>query len=291
MDLALVLCRALQFTAAIALFGVSAFQAMAVPNGLAQVIAPPLRRLAAMAIILIAVTAIVWLLLETVEVTGDWLSAMSPATLTALLFETEFGRVWQCRLAFVAILLAILVMRRHDNWRITAFWSALVLASLGFVGHGAMYTGGLGWLNRSSRALHLLAAGFWLGSLVPLLVCLPMLRHPGFAVDAAVALRRFSALGPIAVATVLLTGMANTWLAIEVWPINFQSPYQELLLAKIGLIAAMIGLALVNRFMLTTRLVTAPETWRKLRTNTVAEVILGLAAIVLVSVMGTLAPS
>lgn len=291
MDLALVLCRALHFTAAIALFGVSAFQAMAAPSGLAQVIGPPLRRLTAIAIILIAVTAIAWLLLEAVEVTGDWLSAMSPATLSALLFETEFGRVLQCRLASVAILLAILAMRRHDNWRITAFWSALVLASLGFVGHGAMYTGGLGWLNRSSHALHLLAAGLWLGSLVPLLVCLPMLGHPGFAVDAAVALRRFSALGSIAVATVLLTGMANTWLAIEVWPINFQSPYQELLLAKIGLIAAMIGLALVNRFMLTTSLVAAPETWRTLRSNTVAEVILGLAAIVLVSVMGTLEPS
>ena len=85
--------------------------------------------------------------------------------------------------------------------------------------------------------------------------------------------------------------MANTWLAVEVWPINFRSPYQALLLAKIGLIAAMIGLALVNRFVLTPRLGADLEAPRRLRANAIAEVILGLGAITLVSVMGMLAPA
>ena len=291
MDQAFVVCRALHFTAAIALFGVSVFQAAVAPRRLAQVIEPPLRRLAAIAILVIAVTTLVWLLLEAAEVTDGWIGATSPATLSALLFETEFGRVWQWRLGFAAFLLAILAMRRHDDWRLVALWSALVLASLGFVGHGAMRAGAWGVLNRGSHALHLLAAGLWLGSLAPLLACLPWLGHTSLGANAAIALRRFSALGSIAVATVLMTGTVNTWLVFDAWPEDFWSSYQELLLAKTALIAAMIGLALINRFVLTPRLDAAPETWRKLRTNTFAEVMLGFGAIALVAAMGTLAPA
>ena len=233
----------------------------------------------------VCVTTLLWLLLEAAEVTNDWIDAMSPATISALLFETEFGRVWQWRLGFAATLLAILVMRRHDNWRLTAFSSALVLASLGFVGHGAMHEGAEGWVNLGSHTFHLLAAGLWLGSLVPLLACLPMLRHPVLGADAAIALRRFSRLGAVAVATVLITGVANTWLVLKKWPIDFLSPYQTLLLAKIGLVAAMIGSALVNRFVLTPRLGSRANALGRLRANTLAEVALGIGAIVLVSIL------
>jgi copper resistance protein D len=289
-DEALILCRALHYSAAIALFGLSVFMAMVAPSALARMIEPPLRRAAATAIILVALTTLVWLLLETGEVAGGWLDAMSPTTISVLLFETEFGRVWQWRLAFAAILLVALALRRHGDWRLTTFWSALALASLGFVGHGAIHEGALGWLNRASHALHLLAAGAWLGSLVPLLYCLPLLGHPSLGADAAIALRRFSALGSIAVATVLITGVANTRLILGGLPSTIASPYQALLIAKIGLVAAMIGLALVNRFVLTPKLGADPKASRWLRANTIAEAILGVGAIVLVSILGTLAP-
>ena len=68
MDAALILCRALHYTAAIALFGVSVFQATAAPSSLAQVIEPPLRRLVAAAILVVCVTTLLWLLLEAAEV-------------------------------------------------------------------------------------------------------------------------------------------------------------------------------------------------------------------------------
>ncbi len=291
MDEALVLCRALHFTAAIALFGVSVFQATAPPNDLAQFIAPTMRRLAAVAKVAIFLTTVAWLLLEAGEMGEGWAEVSSPNTVSTVLFETEFGRVWQWRLGFAAILLAVLATRRRDQWRVTAFWSALVLASLGFVGHGAMQAGAVGWLIRGSHALHLLAAGLWLGSLLPLLACLSMLTHPTHGADAAIALRRFSGLGYVAVTMVLITGMANTWFVLEVWPVNFWSPYRALLLVKIGFTAAMMGLAVVNRFVLTPRLRIDPQAPRRLRTNTIAEVGLGFGAIILVSILGTLTPS
>src|SRR5947209_1345148 len=61
-----------------------------------------------------------------------------------------------------------------------------------------MHTGALGWLARLSHTLHLLAAGFWLGLLVPLIACLRSMTD--LSTDASVALRRFSGLGHFAVA-------------------------------------------------------------------------------------------
>src|SRR5208337_1307527 len=290
MDEALILCRALHYSAAIMLFGASVFQETSPPTDLARFIAPPMRRLAALAIVIIFLTTIAWLMLESGEMGGGWVDASSPNTVSTVLFETEFGRVWQWRLGFVAILLGLLMSRRYGNWRVIAFWSALVLASLGFVGHGAMQTGVEGLLHRSSHSLHLLAAGLWLGALLPLLACLRVLRHATLGEDVEIALRRFSYLGYVAVATVLITGVANTWFVFEVWPIGLWSSYRALLVAKIGLVAAMLGLAIVNRFVLTPRLRTSVEAPRQLRVNMIAEVVLGFSAIALVSAFGTFAP-
>jgi putative copper resistance protein D len=93
------------------------------------------------------------------------------------------------------------------------------------------------------------------------------------------------------VATVLATGVINTWLVLGLLPINVSSPYQAMLLAKIGLVAIMLGLALVNRYVLVPRLQSLPYSLHLLRWNTIGEIILGLGAVGLVSVVGTLAPT
>jgi copper resistance protein D len=291
MDEALILCRVLHFTACMALFGVSAFLAMVTPNCLAEFVALPFVRLAAATIVAIFITTVAWLFLEAGAMGDGWVDVLSPNTVSIVLLETEFGRVWRWRLGFAAVLLALLAARRHGQWRVTASWSALLLTSLGFVGHGAMKDGIEGWLNRGSHALHLLAAGLWLGSLLPLLACLRLLEHPVFGASANLTLHRFSRLGYVAVAAVLVTGVANTWLVLQVWPVDFWSPYQALLLAKIGFIAAMIGLAIVNRFVLTPRLPADPKAALPMRINTGAEVVLGFGAVLLVSIFGMLAPA
>jgi putative copper resistance protein D len=92
------------------------------------------------------------------------------------------------------------------------------------------------------------------------------------------------------VAIVLTTGVINTWLVLRRLPINVSSPYQALLLAKICLVAIMLGLALVNRYLLVPRLQSVPYSLRLLRWSTISEINLGLGAVGLVSVIGTLAP-
>jgi putative copper resistance protein D len=70
-----------------------------------------------------------------------------------------------------------------------------------------MRSGALGWLNRLSFIAHVLAAGFWLGSLPPLIASFRLAAdQTGLAIK-LMALRRFSRLGHAAVVIVLATGL------------------------------------------------------------------------------------
>ena len=238
----------------------------------------------------VSVTTIAWLSLAAGTMGEGWATFPIPRPVSTVLSDTEFGQVWRWRLGLIIILLGTMVLDRRHRWPIVALLGALILGSLGLVGHAVMLTGTLGWLNRLSHTIHLLAAGFWLGSLVPLIPCLRSMADPTIGVDASVALRRFSGLGHIAVATFLTTGVINTWLVLGVWPTDVTSPYQALLSAKVGLVAIMIGLALVNRYVLVPHLHSKPEALHLLRWNTFGEIILGFGVVGLVSVIGTLAP-
>jgi putative copper resistance protein D len=219
-DEALVLCRLLQFAAAMLMFGVSVFQSTLAPAALALALDRPLRRMSRAAILVVIVTALGWFLLTAGEMGEGWADTWNPATISSVLFHTEFGQVWLWRLGFAGILLGVLAFGRHDGWPIAALLAALVLGSLGLVGHAVMRAGAFGLLNRLSHVIHLLAAGFWLGSLVPLIICLRSMTDQAISADASVALRRFSGLGNVAVATVLVTGVINTWLVLGLLPIN-----------------------------------------------------------------------
>jgi putative copper resistance protein D len=186
-----------------------------------------------------------------------------------------------------------LAIGRRDRFGLIALTSAMLLASLGLIGHAAMQTGLVGALHRLNHAVHLLAAGAWLGSLPPLALCL---RHcggdSGLRAEAGAALRRFSGLGHAAVALVVATGMVNTALTLGVWPIDFSSPYQALLAAKIAIVATMIAIALFNRYVLTPRIGREPHAaLRALSIATLTEIALGLIALALVSVFAILAPT
>ena len=65
--------------------------------------------------------------------------------------------------------------------------------------------------------------------------------------------------------------------------------YGRLILLKIGLFAAMVGIAAVNRFHLTPQLA-VPTAMRALQRNSLAEIGLGLCVFLFVGALGTMAP-
>ena len=129
--------------------------------------------------------------------------------LAGALADTAFGAVWRWRLAIALALLAALALGRHGPSTVMTLFSALLLASLGLVGHASMQHGGVGALHRANHALHLLAAGAWIGGLPVFALCLNAYRDPALRRDAAIAMRRFSDWGQFDVALVVLTGAVN----------------------------------------------------------------------------------
>ncbi|PWI12409.1 hypothetical protein DIZ27_02290 [Streptomyces sp. NWU339] len=93
--------------------------------------------------------------------------------------------------------------------------------------------------------VHLLAVAAWLGGLTALLVAL--YRAPAeTAVDAA-AVQRFSRLAFGSVVALVVTGIYQSWRQLGSWSALTDTRYGQLLLAKIGLVVVMVGLAYFSR--------------------------------------------
>jgi putative copper resistance protein D len=288
-DVALALVRLCFDAAAITAFGVSGFIACIAPDRLGAAIAASSNFLIVTASLLAVLSTLAWLPIEAAMIGGSWQSAVDRSTLSALLWDTAMGKAWLVRLALSLLLTAALPWRSASMVRLAL--SGCLLASLALTGHANMDEGTRGALHILNDALHVLAGGAWLGSLLALPACLARLRDPAFCMDAKTALRRFSSAGHVAVALVIATGIANTALVLQRWPTDLTSTYQILLVAKIACVAAMTGLALVNRYIFAPRMVEQPErAIIQIRNGTWAELALGAGVLALVAFLGILDP-
>ncbi|MDE3078474.1 MAG: hypothetical protein KGI94_00410, partial [Paracoccaceae bacterium] len=157
----------------------------------------------------LALTGLVWFLLEGAIAGGTWMDAVAPNTWAALATETDFGSAWLIHLTLVTGL-GLAIWRR----RAVATLAAFALGSLALTGHAAMDNGWFGRLHEANAALHLICAGYWVGALPSVL---GDLSGPP-AAEAMGRLIRFSRRGHVAVTGVLLTGIANTALVLHRMP-------------------------------------------------------------------------
>ncbi|HEV2335176.1 MAG TPA: copper homeostasis membrane protein CopD, partial [Stellaceae bacterium] len=191
-------------------------------------------------------------------------AALNTELLGTVLTATGFGRLWQFRLVTVIVLAAFLVYcrltGRPSGWRgiVGGLLSGVILGSLALAGHGADDKGAAGLWHLGADILHLLAAGGWLGALIPLIYVLWRARSAKWVPIAQQATLSFSTLGVVTVATLIATGLVNTWYLVGNIPDLVGTPYGRLLIVKLALFAAMLSFAAINRFKLTPRLIATP---------------------------------
>ena len=250
------------------------------------------------------VSGVAWLAIEAAVMSGMPLAqAVDRATVGLVLGETLFGRVWVLRAGIgigVGALLAASIMARDDRRgsRLTmgaAVLAGVYLASLAWAGHAAAGPPAERSLHLTSDAVHLLAAGAWLGALPGLAFLLGRAQQMSgvpSACTAADLARRFSALGVVCVGALFLSGLANTWYLVGDVPALIGTDYGRVLLAKLALFVVMITLALVNRLRLTPRLRAHDrEALHRLRRNALLEAAAGLLVVTLVGVLGITVPA
>ncbi|WP_413800304.1 copper resistance protein CopC [Streptomyces iranensis] len=90
--------------------------------------------------------------------------------------------------------------------------------------------------------IHLIAVGVWLGGLASLAVTL----RAGEPIERA-AVRRFSRLAFGSVVALVVTGLYQSWRQVGSWGALTDTEYGRWLLVKVGLVAAMVGIAAVSR--------------------------------------------
>jgi len=236
------------------------------------------------------IVTLVRLPLRTADMAGGWSTALDPTLLSLVAMQTTIGIAWICQIAAVILLLATSIPKSRHRQSMAALSSALMLGSLTVSGHAAIHAGWGGWLHRGNDWLHLLAAGFWFGALAPVVLLLSRLRQVRGRRSAAMALARFSSIGHVAVALVLLSGMVNTGLILEGWPGDWSMTYLRLLGAKIALVGIMVLVALYNRYRLVPRLASASDSLIRLKHATLLELVLAVTVIALVAAFGMMPP-
>ena len=298
---ALVVLRLVHFAAAMAGFGGAAFRLYALDGGAAREPAAALasfdrwlaRLLRASALVML-VSALAIVPCVAALMAAEASAALDPATVAEVLFATAFGRVWCWHLLFAALMLLSAGVAGRPRRSFTLAFAALALASLGWVGHAA---GGGGWIgigHQVNQSAHLLAAGLWLGGLLPLGWLLGRARRvpdDGFVALARQALPPFSQMGYAAVAAIAVTGAINTALLVGGSAALFGTAYGRLLSLKILLYLAMVAIALCNRFRLMPRLAARQTgTESALYRSVVIEQAIGLAILAVISLLGTWPP-
>jgi putative copper export protein/mono/diheme cytochrome c family protein len=188
-----------------------------------------------------------WLVAVAATMAGaDSLSALFNAVWEVTL-HTDFGNYAGARLLLLAGVLMLLAWQQPSARLVALLATAAALALQPMIGH--IGASGIPVLILVEMA-HLLAAGAWVGGLLPLLVC--VMRMP--ASSAAALCERFTPVGLVAVGTIAVTALPQAGELIGGLPQLFGTQYGHMALVKLGLFALALSLACLNRLVLTTRL-------------------------------------
>lgn len=234
-----------------------------------------------------SVTGLVWLVLEAGVIADAETIGQTLAAVPSVLFGTRFGQVLAAQaLVLLGVGAATAIHRRIGPLLATSLAGLATVLEAGH-SHAFAMAHGLGALLLS-QILHLLAAGAWLGGLLPLLM---VVREVPLDV-AALTARRFSTLGLASVLILAATAMFQGWILSGGLLGLLGTTYGAVLLVKATLFIALIGLGAFNRFRLAPALA-APhgeQSRRALIRSIGAETILGLCVVLAAGLLSSLEP-
>jgi len=215
-----------------------------------------------------------------------------PVDVRGILTTTVWGWAWLFEVAGAIVAMAAAVRGDAARWRIAGM-AALVLAlSFSFSGHAAGATH-LRALAVSSDALHILAAGCWLGTLLGVaIVAMPACLAQPDAERGAAAADFINAFSPVALASaavVGITGVVAAWLHLGSWHAFVDSDYGRTLLLKLALVATVMCLGAINWRIMRPALGTEAAA-RRLRRSAALELIAAAAVLAATAVLVASSP-
>lgn len=231
----------------------------------------------------------IWLFLETIYIidSDKWSDVL--ASLAPVIWYTNFGHLLIIRLALLIIAVSVFSITGTRN-RIYAATSlaAFAAALQAGLGHGAAMAGIEGNVLLTALVLHLLAAGLWLGSLLPLYIAISAVS-PEVAHKIA---KRYSVLGTICVLTLIATATLQAWFLAGGISGLVGTAYGRVAMVKIFMFLVLIVFAACNRNIFTPALIGEQASLAKshLRRVIFAEMLAGVTVIILAGILLQLSP-
>ncbi|MBI2203968.1 MAG: CopD family protein [Candidatus Rokubacteria bacterium] len=237
----------------------------------------------------------------------DRLDALTdPDALARVLLDTRGGVVTLFRTSLIAVLAAFLALRLDTRARadwLAARWEAVLLGvvatALGAAaGHAAAVEPDTA-VAVLVDAVHLIAAGVWLGGLVPVALLLRATSHESgedSRAFAVLAVRRFSRLAFTAVVVLVVTGLVNAVTHIGGGAALVGTDYGRLMLLKLLVIVPVLALGAVNRRRMLPALsgpaaAIGRPAMRRLAAFVAVETALGLIVVAIVAAMASTPPA
>ena len=268
----LVCARALQFASGMILVGVVAFRWLVLLPAFAgeaeatwQKFSSFFRMLHILFVgsaVFLVTTGVAMFWLNTADMSGSSLmDSLSADTLGTVFFQTQFGIVCQWRLGF-AVILGIMMWQLHRNgwlshrktspleW-LAGIMSAALFISLAWTGHAAASGGST--FRLGADGLHLLATTIWPTGLLffaLFLRCARQRQDSSSLRPVLAAVQRFSNTSFVVVFALIITGIINSCFTVGSFSALATSGYGRLLLLKLFLFLAILGIAGLNRYRL-----------------------------------------
>jgi putative copper resistance protein D len=243
-DLGLVVARLLHYAAVTTLAGASFFPLYAYAAGEPNELFRWRQAVLLSAAVAALLSGLLWFVFSVANMSGTLAGVADREVLWTVARDTGFGVVWTARMLLAVILVGVTAMRfcsmattSHDL--IMAFLAAVLLASLAGTGHSQIAEGWASVVHVASDAAHLLGAGAWLGGLIPLgfmLLSYTMTKPEGGYLDVDTVLLRFSGMGYVAVATLIGSGLVNSWFLVGSVSSLLKAPYGQILLGKLAFV-------------------------------------------------------
>jgi copper transport protein len=170
--------------------------------------------------------------------------------LADLLLRGRFASIWWPRIGLEVAGLALIVFGGIDGLAAECALATLpaVLLTSALTSHGAALPGGAA-SGIAIDWLHIVGATAWVGGLMALAVFLPLLRTDSSSPPLLPRLlARFARLALAASLVVLLSGVLQSALEVGTWAGLVSTAYGQLVLIKVTLFVAMLGLAGFNEW-------------------------------------------
>jgi copper resistance protein D len=213
-----------------------------------------LRRWVAACLLILLVATWAELLVRTQSMSGASLGA-SVAAVPSVLTGTHFGQILAARAAAAVVALLLSAERTRAFQAFVLLVMAGIALSLSLTGHAADW--GDVTLAVAVDWAHAVAASAWTGGLIALALVAGRREAPWPRESLAAVAPRFSRLAGLCLLVVAVTGSYNAWTQLGGVSRLVTTAYGRVLIAKLAVVAALVWLGAVNRYVLLPRL--APE--------------------------------